>query len=691
MNHCSVFQLNVLRTGANCKFLLTWGEREQLSASLKYPVELDTLYEAWQNSYLRAYPWRPRGRREEDFSFTPSSVDWKNQSEQAKRVFLQKFQQWLGGSELLEIRHRIQSEIVCKTSEKKLRMGSDNCVDLLVACDSPELVRLPWEAWEIVPKDSPLAAAIRISRTPIIAGNKAICVENTPRRGKARILMILAATPELNLDSDQSAVELLSQSKAAEIYPLQFKSGENADDCKKKFIGQLVDDRGWDALIFAGHSDETPLTGGRLELAPSVFLSISEIDQQLIQAKNQGLRVAIFNSCTGLSFADYLIKLGLSQVVVMREKIHDQVASIFLKQFCQSLAAHKDIQEAILEACQYLESEKNAYPSAYLIPSLFRHPSPKVKLFRIEPLGWRRFWRDWKPSRGEAIAFGIALFVSLIVPVQDLLFDSRTLVQAVYRDLTQELPQGTPPVRLIAIDQESITQASGKLERFQIWPMDRQYLAQLVSRISDLNVRTIGINYLLATEEPKGYQLTESIESAVRQQSTWFVFAVDEQKKLKVFPKIADPKWSFQGNTSFLPWDVELPADETCVKSCPFAYLLALSHLLNREQSVASLPQPKLQSQTDFQEEVSNYLKQGNGESKAIALLKQAYSPFGLRSVIDFSIPPKQVYERIPAWEFLKLGSPNPELQERIEQQVAIVTYGGYEGAFDGLLSSFGY
>ncbi|MBD1835123.1 CHASE2 domain-containing protein [Cyanobacteria bacterium FACHB-472] len=682
---CSVFRLNVLRTGEDCKFQLASGEGEPLFASLRYPGELTTLYEQWKQFYLRAYSSPVRGRAEDDFSFTPSSIDWKNKVEEAEKAFLLAFHRWLGGQELLTIRQKIQSEAARKPSQKKRGMGNGNCVDLLIACETSELVRFPWEAWEIAPKDSSLAT-IRISRTCINVGNNDVSLEDASKRGATRILVILADTSELNLLEDQRAVQSsLCKSRVTKVEFLKFKSGQNVAGFREEITAKIKDERGWDVLIFAGHSDETTLTGGRLELAPNVSLSLSELELALAQAKNRGLRVAIFNSCKGLSIAEYLIKLGLSQVVVMRERIHDSAAHAFLKEFCKSLATHKDVHSAILDACQYFWSEKIAYPSAYLIPSLFRYPSPKAELFRIEPFGWKRFWQDWKPSPREAIALSTILLLSFMSPVQDLLLDSRTFMQAVYRHITNQFPAKTkPPVLLIAIDQESINLAGAEIDGFDTMPMDREYLGKLVKRLSDLEAKTVGIDYLLDISGTKYEKLAKPIEDAVKK-GTWFVFGTN--RNIKLTERIVNSNWSLQADTSFLFGDVQLPLkkNDTCPQAilCPFAYLLALSHLLTQHSNATEVLHPTLANQPNLQGRINQYLSQYQPKNNQIAILKKSYHPRLIRSIIDFSLPPKFAYERLPAWKFLELDFPNPELQKQLQEQVVIIAPGGYFDAWD--------
>ncbi|MEC4894502.1 MAG: CHASE2 domain-containing protein [Oscillatoria sp. PMC 1051.18] len=669
MNFCSIYQLNIWRTGLDCKFLLTWDDRQQISAALSYPEELDRLTETWQYSYLKAYESPLRGRVEDEFSFTPSfSVDWKNRAESAEKELLQKFQRWLGSQELLEIRQKIQGAVEEKKVTKKLWKTNDDCIDLLITCDSPELTRLPWEAWKIVSN-----AKIQISRTPLNGGNEAVFVE---RRGKPRILAIIAATSELNVNEDRRAVRSLNE--VAQVEEVKFTLGENLDNFRQKLVEKLTDEIGWDVLIFAGHSDETMYTGGRLELAPGVTISLTEIEFQLMQAIARGLKVAIFNSCCGMSLAEESIRLGLHQVVAMREKISDRVAHAFLKQFCQSLAMHKDVQQSMQVACQYFEKEKSAYPSAYLIPSLFRHPSPKAKLFRIEPLGFQRWWRNWKPTRKEAIALSTVLLLSLLFPVQDLLFDSRTLVQAIYRNRTQQLPQTTSPIQLILIDQESINEAIAEFPDFETYPIDRRYLAELVNRLSNLNFKTVGINYEIYTQEPHQEQLTNALQTAVSEKETWFVFAVNEANKQKLLSATASPNWSLQGDLTFFNWDIPFPKDKNCFDTCPFTYWLALSLILNQDSSLTNLPQPFLENKTLFSDNIKEFLQQNQTINRIN--FNQKYSTLGIRPIIDFSLPPNKVYTKISAWKLLKgdLSYPNSS-----EQQIAIVASGGYPDAED--------
>jgi hypothetical protein len=677
MSPQSAFHLKVWHQADNqsCSFLLLWDRgNKDIYVTLKYPEELQTRYEHWQRRYLRFYEFPPPQPIGRSGRLYPTFGDPCNALREAEQSLIQSFQQWLGEGEVRKIQQQIRDELIrLAQTSSKLEKGAQShpSIDIFLTCNSAELARLPWETWQLAPERTPLGT-VRIART---LGNSADigAVKRPLRRRRTRILALIGNDPKLPLHEDWKVLRS-SLKSIADINRVQWQPEDDVVQIKNKIAADISDKQGWDVLFFAGHSDEA-CTGGRLAIASNLSLSISELEDHLIEARENGLQLAVFNSCSGLPIATKLVELGM-QVVVMREPIPDQAAQIFLKQFCQQLAARKDAHDALQHACNYLQlNEQFACPSTYLIPSFFS-PAHTVP-FRI-PSRWEQ-WQQWLPNRREAIALFTLLLFSSMIPVQETLLNLRTLMQLIYRDTTQQLPQGVvPPVLLVAIDQESINRAIEEMEGFRVKPIDRRYLAQLVTRLSHLNAKVIGINYFLDTQEPATDKLAESIQSSVKQQETWFVFAISEPDRWKVTKKIASSNWSLQGDIHVWNGDVKFPTDATCAQPCPFTYLLALAHTLNRQPHHIHVPQPTWHNPVDFQQQVSAYLKRAKGQNKVTAFLKRAYSPFGLRSIIDFSIPPDQIYERIPAGEFLSPTFPNPELQQKIEQQVVLITAGGY-------------
>jgi hypothetical protein len=98
-----------------------------------------------------------------------------------------------------------------------------------------------------------------------------------------------------------------SLSAIAEVEFVGWQPGTNDKDAlKAEIVNAITDERGWDVLFFAGHSNETALTGGELAIAPGVSLFFQELAQPLTIAMERGLQFALFNSCSGLSLANSL-------------------------------------------------------------------------------------------------------------------------------------------------------------------------------------------------------------------------------------------------------------------------------------------------------------------------------------------------------------------------------------------------
>ena len=653
-------------------------------------------YEQWLRAYLHFYrtlaptpavvppsPPQLRGQVAQKGGLTPLGVDWQAQLVQTEARLLYQFHQWLRRAELFEIRATIAQ--AANTGPATAQHPAPT-VDLYLVCASMELARLPWEVWEIGAEFG-TSGAIRLARCPSNV-RRAATGPRAPQQ-RLRILAILGDERGLDFQADCEALRLLSP-----LAHIQFVVGDAAasgDALKQQIAAALTDPRGWDLLFFAGHSEEMELTGGELAIAPGVKLQIQEIAPQLALAQQRGLQLAIFNSCCGLTIAAALIDLGVGQVVIMREPVPNRVAQTFLLRFLQHLLAGEDTHDALRSACQFLKLEQSlSLPSAYLGPSLFRHP--QTQLLRLHPRGIKRWLRPWRPVRCEAITVGALLLLSLWPSVQEVLLEHRIWTQAVYRDLTGQVAPdpGPPPVLLVPIDEPSIQRAPIVPPN----PMDRTYLAQLVGRLGDAEAQIIGIDYLLDRPHPKQDPvLAQAVAQAVNRQHAWFVFAALQdpvQGDMGVNPDtaIAPAHTTVQAHINALPSHVKLPdPGESCQHSCPFAYLLAL--IATYQKGTPAL-QPPLDHTQDLRTQLLadidtvaptepqlRWLHQlrFHPVTAGASLLRQLW----LRPILDFSIPPSQVYKLRPAWSVL--APPRPGTQVQSTAPVILIAPGGYDGA----------
>ena len=652
------FKLEIQQIADTCLFKLMWGKGQQISTTIALPHNLFQLYQTWQQAYLNFYQAvRARVPKPKSDRLTLPQ-DWHRQLVQAEAQFLSTFHRWLRQEELYEIRAKIASE----NSPEATPIG------LYITC-GVDLARLPWESWEL---GAEFNSTVAIARSP---ANITQQTQTTKRPRKTRILAILGDDTAIDLHSDRQTISRLQPLAEIEFVTCQAESASIKQQIKRA----LIDERGWDILFFAGHSCETNLTGGEIAIAPHLALSVSEIADDLKIARANGLQFALFNSCSGLSIANSLIDLGLSQVVVMREPIQNKVAQVFLLHFVEALANDQNVGEALVSARKYLKQQNLTYPSAALIPSLFCHPDAQP--YRIQPWGWRQQLTKCLPNRYEAIAVGALCLLSLIPPVENYLLDKRTLVQSIYRDATGQLPTTTAPVTLIHIDEQSLRQA--KIDRPV--PMDRRYLASLIDRLVTEDARIIGIDYLFDRTQPENDPiLAQAIATAVESHRTWFIFGaykLTSDREVGVAPetKIGDPNWTLQGYTDGLPGYLSLlPKSSNCTQVCPFAYLLATVEQISPEPTA---PKPLITSQTDLRSSIADYvLRQPEfSEQKRLSRITTVGQYFGqqwMRPIQDFSIPPDLVYDRLSAYKLLA-----PESDLDLAGQTVIIGAGGYPEA----------
>ncbi|MDJ0535237.1 MAG: CHASE2 domain-containing protein [Xenococcaceae cyanobacterium MO_207.B15] len=646
-------KLTIKKISYICDFNLSWSKNKTLVAQLQYPESLSNLYQKWRNAYFNYYQsLRVTAKK---IIINQSPKDYHRVLRDSHYQLIDEFQCWLLSPELVTIRRQIVSIINNNPQEN---------LDLLIACYPNELTRLPWETWDI---GSDLAAKnqVRIARTTI---NSSSGIKTVSRSCKPRILAIIGYDP--NLDFSQDIQTIKSLSKLADIDFIGNKLVKNDSDLREQVFDKITSVDGWDILFFIGHSNEANW-GGEFYLAPNLSLKIEDMQESLSQAAKNGLKLAFFNSCSGIDLAESLIQLGLSQVIVMREAVNNTVASQIIEKFVTSLSEYKNVQEALIDYYSFFKQEniQQKYPSAYLIPSLYRHPNSK--LFRFQT--WQENITNWLPEKQTLKYLLLLLCLSLLPPVQDLLLEVRLVTQLLYRQVTRQIDQTKqPPTVLIKIDEESLTKANLPWRTRE--EIDRTYLAQLINSLHkiDTNPKIIGIDYKLWEPKPEEDNVLKQAIQAGAKQDTQFVFAASRRDKKTIIPEIADPKTSLQGDIYFYPGYLELLEQADCQDSCPFAYLLAL---VNSQQQPDS---SNLSQTTAFLEKL---------RLNPISSFSQNFAQMWFHPILDLSIPPEQIYSAIPAWCLLE-NDINSVCQalDNLQQQIVIIAAGGYEEADDNFV-----
>ncbi|KYC41773.1 hypothetical protein WA1_17235 [Scytonema hofmannii PCC 7110] len=564
------FYLKIQKVARTCLFELSWGKSQHITAELSYPENIILSYQEWQKVYCNFYSNQSRGKVIDKGVIAPPPVDWQAQLVQSEAKFLYEFHQWLRNKELYEIRIKLSQKALEQTN-RSVKDNSANTIDIFISCNCSELEYLPWEAWEISTEF--VSGKLRIVRQPLNIRQEVVNLNKKSSR-KARLLAIFGDETGLSFDEELRAIKSLKNQATVKV--LRWKPNQDINEFKGEIIKSLIT-QCWDMLFFAGHSNKTNFTGGQLSIAPNVTIALSEIEKPLKTAIANGLQFALFNSCDGLSIANKLIDLGLSQVAIMREKVHNRVAGEFFVQFLNAIKEYRDVHEALLAANDYLKTEKNlTYPSAYLITSLFRHPD--AELFRLKPFGIQHQIRKWLPTPCEIFTLGTLVILSLFQPVQEAVLDWQVGMQAAYRNVTKQIPPKThPPVLLIHIDEVSLNEAGTKAHKFN--PIDRSYFAKLIDKATTFSIKIIGIDYLFdrLTEDDK--ILSTSIKNSINNNGTWFIFAntTYNNKPQGILKEVADLNQTLQGNADkFAGYLSLVQASTDCIESCPFSYLIAL-------------------------------------------------------------------------------------------------------------------
>ncbi len=669
------FRLKIWRVEQTCIFELSWAAGLQITAQLTYPESLTALYQAWQTAYLNFYSQALRSRVQGSGRITAAAIDWRAQLVQAEARLLSEFYFWLNSAELLGIRSQIAKAAIAQPlNNDGVESNPSSPIDVCLTCEPLELARFPWEAWEIGTEFG-TNRTIRIARTPANLRKTA-----SPRRSrsKLRILAILGDDTGLDFQTDRQAVQSLA--KLATIEFVGWQAGKDSQNLKEEIAAAIADEQGWDILFFAGHSNETAITGGELTIAPGVSILVQEIAPQLIKARDRGLQFAIFNSCSGLSIANSLVDLGLSQVAIMREPIHNRVAQEFLLRFLQHLSEYCDVHTAMLQACTFLKTDRNlTYPSAYLIPSLYRHP--EATPFQLQPRGIRHWLKPWWPTRKQAWVLAGLTTLSLLPPIESLCLEARVGTQAAYRQITRQLPRAAPSVLLIQVDEDSIR----GLDARKINPIDRTYLAQVITKAQTLNAQVMSIDFLLDRPTSEDQPLAKAVQSAT-QQGQWLLFSAQlkpNRREIGVIPTIGNPNSTLQGQIDLYLNYAEVPAaQQSCYETCPFGYLTALTAQLQRSPNPLN---PAAQTTTNARDRLLRQIEQTN-HPKLQALVNYRLFPltpiaenFGqlwLRPILDYSIPPSQVYQKLSAGDLLDGKGPPID-----RPAIVLIAAGGYEQA----------
>lgn len=306
-------------------------------------LEIPHLYKGWVSSYRRLGGMDRRIKiPDRQITNISQQEDWEDCHSKAQ-LLRDKLNFWLRQPACLDLRETILSEV-----------QQNDSVRVILQTQDLFLQRLPWHLWDLFARYQQAEIALSL---PNYKGG-----EFKPIATPVKILAILGSSEGIDVKTDRSLLEKLPSATIAFL--------------EKPRSQQLQDylwENSWDILFFAGHSSSE--TQGEIQINHSESLTIEQLRYALTKAVENGLKLAIFNSCDGLGLAQDLASLNIPQMIVMREPVPDKVAQEFLKYFLVSFANGTPFYQSVRTARERLQGIENQFPCATWLPVICQNPA----------------------------------------------------------------------------------------------------------------------------------------------------------------------------------------------------------------------------------------------------------------------------------------------------------------------------
>jgi len=332
-------------------------------ASLPSNPTLSEKYEVWRQSYLKDLD-SPRGKQIDD-EFSDITTGIQN-CKDSYTDLQDSFKSWLQASG----GERCRSFIREKLSSLK---GNEPEARIVIQTDDPKLAQLPWHEWE----DDLFKGLCYYGRAVITVGPKTFqppnLISDIREKDQVRILAIIGDSDQIDTEYDR---DMFVQCASRAETDIQFEQPQTREELQRHL------DQEWHIFFFAGHSaSDEDRRLGRFYLKKDC-VEIEDLKYAISKALENGLQLAIFNSCDGLGLANQLAELYMPQCIVMREEIPDKVAQAFLQSFLTAFAKkRKSLYSSVLEARLSLRRFEDDYPGVVSLPVIYQNSS-------VAPLSW---------------------------------------------------------------------------------------------------------------------------------------------------------------------------------------------------------------------------------------------------------------------------------------------------------------
>jgi CHASE2 domain-containing sensor protein len=637
----------------------------EIEGKLPANKDIENLYQSWLQSFYRVtgiYRNDESWDIDESIATNIASSDLVRDCWQKVQNLEANMRSWLQPSADInwqKIREKLAQELARHSQE----------IRLIIKARKKEVWKLPWHVWDLLLDypDVGIGYSTNEHQPPPL---------RQTTHNKVRILAVFGDNKNIDLTEDLQAINNLKNTEPVFLHQPN----------SRELIQKLRSRRGWDIFFFAGHS-QTEINAGRIYLNERESLTIDRFKNALTEAINQGLQIAIFNSCDGLKLAQRLADLHIPVVIVMQEIVPDRVAQSFLKEFLTEYNCGQPLYTAVRRAQARLE-EFIDYPGATWLPLIFQNPTvipPKWNDFlsatsdKLPPqssqvVPFKRAKSQW--YRLLQVVLNSLAIASLAIGVRWLGILQPWELWAYDRLMQLRPGEGQPDPRLlvVTVDNSDIKyqEQKGMKNKSSLESLSDEALNKLLKEIEKLNPTTIGLDIY----RPDGFDPALSIR--LQEDERFFAickaFSVENDEDFYGTPPPQEiPKQQLGFSDVLLDRDkvvrrhllsmMSEPTDP-CNTEYSLSSLLAL-HYLSKQKDIAA----KLTSEGEWQ--LKNLiLKRLNNHSSGYQKLDDR----GYQILLNYRFysSPKTVTNSISLQKVLEEGIPST-LVKRVQQPIVFI------------------
>lgn len=365
--------------------------KEYRDEKLPPAPELPEIYRQWQQKYYGLEAMRrvikiPPAQK--------TNFSTKKECEDAAEDLEDYCIEWFNGknSSFKDLRSHVREEVEKKEPAR-----------IIFQTENELLRKLPWHLWDLFERLPHAEFSISARYAP----------HSPPLKTPVKILAILGSSEGIDISEDRKLLKALPGTKVCFL-----------DEPKREELNEYLWDLPWDILFFAGHSSSYEEgKGGEIQLNDAESPSLDKLRNALKKAIENGLKLAIFNSCDGVGLAKELVDLNIPQVIVMREPVPDRVAQKFLRYFLHYFSAGESFHQAVREAREKLQGLEEEFPLASWLPVIYQNPAEKSPIWPQSPMTRLRskICRLWLNNK-VAVLLGGTMATAITVTIGSRIF-----------------------------------------------------------------------------------------------------------------------------------------------------------------------------------------------------------------------------------------------------------------------------